>query len=105
MTCPDPADPAVPQFRDEATAGARSTSGASAGERRSGDLDNDGWLDIVQANGMVDDRSTGGFRGARDYWYVNHKLMRSGPEIHTYADMWGDLRGYASIPTRRAACT
>lgn len=59
-----------------------------------GDLDNDGWLDILQANGMIDDAFDRRFAQCRDYWYVNEKLMRSGPEIHTYADMWGDLRGY-----------
>jgi hypothetical protein len=32
-------------------------------------------------------------KGRTDYWYVNQKLMQSGPEIHTYADRWGDVRG------------
>ena len=59
-----------------------------------GDVNLDGWLDIVQANGMVDDRYDHRFAKPRSYWYVNEKLMRSGPGIHTYADMWGDLRGY-----------
>ena len=58
-----------------------------------GDLDNDGWVDIVQGNGMVDDRLDTRYEGCPDYWYVNQKLMQSGPEIHTYADQWGDLRG------------
>jgi hypothetical protein len=48
----------------------------------------------VQANGMVDDRTDRRFATCPSYWYVNEKLMRSGPEIHTYADMWGDLRGH-----------
>ena len=34
----------------------------------------------------------------KDYWYVNHKLMQSGPDIHTYADMWGDIRGRTLYP-------
>jgi Na+-translocating ferredoxin:NAD+ oxidoreductase RnfD subunit len=84
----------VPEFRDEAT------RRGALNEHRFGwggafcDLDHDGWLDIVQLNGMVDDTLDPKFERCRDYWYVNEKLMRSGPEIHTYADMWGDLRGY-----------
>ncbi len=93
MTSPDPRNPFVPRFHDEAT-----TRGA-LNERRFGwgaalgDLDLDGWLDIVQANGMVDDALDTRFARCPSYWYVNEKLMRSGPEIHTYADRWGDLRG------------
>jgi hypothetical protein len=66
-----------------------------------GDLANSGWLDIVQANGMVDDRLDRRYRGCPDYWYVNHKLMQSTREIHTYADMWGDLRGRCIYPNER----
>ena len=69
-----------------------------------GDLDNDGWVDIVQANGMLDDRMDPMGYERKDYWYVNHKLMQSGPEVHTYADMWGDIRGRTIYPNeaRRA---
>ena len=71
-----------------------------------GDLANSGWVDIVQANGMVDDRLDPSLRAAPtsraeecpDYWYVNHKLMQATSEIHTYADMWGDLRGRCIYP-------
>ena len=66
-----------------------------------GDLANSGWLDIVQANGMVDDRLDRRYDGCPDYWYVNHKLMQSTSEIHTYADMWGDIRGRCIYPNER----
>lgn len=63
-----------------------------------GDLNNDGWVDLVQGNGMVDDRLDPKGYARKDYWYVNHKLMQSGPDIHTYADMWGDIRGREIFP-------
>jgi enediyne biosynthesis protein E4 len=66
-----------------------------------GDLANRGWIDIVQANGMVDDRFDRIAPGCPDYWYVNHKLMQSTREIHTYADMWGDIRGRCIYPNER----
>jgi hypothetical protein len=88
----------TPRFRDEA-------SGRGAlNERRFGwgagvgDLQNDGWLDIVQANGMVDDRLDRRYERCPDYWYVNHKLMQAPRAIHVYADMWGDLRGRCIYP-------
>lgn len=92
-------DPFRPSFTDEAT------KRGALNERRfgwgaaAGDLNDDGWPDIVQANGMVDDRLDPLIKeGRKDYWYVNHKLMQSGPEIHTYVDMWGDLRGRTIYP-------
>jgi enediyne biosynthesis protein E4 len=66
-----------------------------------GDLANRGWTDIVQANGMVDDRLDKRYDGCPDYWYVNHKLMQSTSEMHTYADMWGDIRGRCIYPNER----
>ncbi|MBL7557039.1 MAG: VCBS repeat-containing protein [Bdellovibrionaceae bacterium] len=58
------------------------------------DFDNDGWVDIAQANGMVDDQFDKKFDTCKDYWYVNEKVARSAPYIHKYANNWGDLRGY-----------
>jgi hypothetical protein len=94
MTYPDPRQPGLPQFRDEATRRGALNERRFGWGAALGDLNNDGWLDIVQANGMVDDRIDKRFERCPSYWYVNEKLMRSGPEIHAYADMWGDLRGY-----------
>ncbi len=58
------------------------------------DFDNDGWVDLAQANGMVDDKIDKKFSECPDYWYVNEKVARSPPSIHRYANKWGDLRGY-----------
>ena len=58
------------------------------------DFDNDGWTDLGQANGMVDDKIDKKFKDCPDYWYVNEKVARSPPSIHRYANKWGDLRGY-----------
>jgi Na+-translocating ferredoxin:NAD+ oxidoreductase RnfD subunit len=84
----------VPEMRDEATLRGALNEHRFGWGGSLGDLNNDGWLDIVQLNGMVDDTLDKRFPECRNYWYVNEKLMRSGPDIHTYADMWGDLRGY-----------
>lgn len=59
-----------------------------------GDLNLDGWLDLVQTNGMVDDTPDRRFDQRRDYWYRAALVMRAGPEVHSYADRWADLRGY-----------
>lgn len=106
MVRPDPKDPFVPTFSDEATQRGMLNERRFGWGAAAGDLDLDGWDDLVQANGMVDARldpdlltpSREGFewpwnKGRTDYWYVNQKLMQSGPEIHTYADRWGDIRG------------
>jgi hypothetical protein len=90
-----------PRLRDEASArGALNEQrfGWGAGV---GDLANRGWVDIVQANGMVDDRLDNVYEGCPDYWYVNHKLMQATSDIHTYADMWGDIRGRCIYPNEK----
>ncbi|MDQ6685612.1 MAG: CRTAC1 family protein, partial [Pseudomonadota bacterium] len=63
-----------------------------------GDLDLDGRLDLVQANGMVDNAYDGGDNGKSkaecpDYWYWNDKIALTRPDVHGYADRWADLRG------------
>ncbi len=58
------------------------------------DFDNDGWVDLAQANGMVDDTYDKQFEDCPDYWYVNEKVARSQPSYHRFADKWGDIRGY-----------
>lgn len=61
------------------------------------DFNNDGLVDIAQANGMVDNiYDNEKFitnNECPDYWYINEKLARSPPEIHKYIDNWGDIRG------------
>jgi enediyne biosynthesis protein E4 len=70
-----------------------------------GDLDDDGLPDVVQGNGYLDDRfETGtGQPSARcpSFWYAHHKFAQSGPELHTYADQWADLRGFCIFPRER----
>jgi len=87
-----------PVFRDEASARGALNEDRFGWGAGTGDLQNDGWTDLVQANGMVDDRLDHRYDGCPDYWYVNHKLMQSPRAIHVYADMWGDLRGRCIYP-------
>jgi Na+-translocating ferredoxin:NAD+ oxidoreductase RnfD subunit len=63
-----------------------------------GDLDRDGHIDILQANGMVDNSYDGDAEGCPDYWYWNDKIALTGPNIHGYADRWADLRGRCIFP-------
>ncbi|MDY6802691.1 MAG: FG-GAP-like repeat-containing protein [Cyanobacteriota bacterium] len=86
-----------------------------------GDLDRDGKLDIVQANGMVDDsydrhlRSENMFKPnailpapqfseltsentCPDYWYWNAQIALTNPDVHGYADRWADLQGRCIFP-------
>jgi enediyne biosynthesis protein E4 len=86
-----------------------------------GDLDRDGRLDILQANGMVDnsyDQHLGlksqkvegkliqphYFKrdpldqGCPDFWYWNSQIALTSPDVHGYADRWADLRGRCIFP-------
>jgi hypothetical protein len=94
-------DPFRPSFSDEATSRGILNENRFGWGAAAGDLNNDGWLDVVQANGMVDDRLDPMYEKNKDYWYVNHKLMQAGPEIHTFADKWGDIRGRTIYPNEK----
>ena len=63
-----------------------------------GDLDRDGGLDIVQANGMVDNAYDPAQPGCPDYWYWNDKIALTHPDVHGMADRWADLRGRCIFP-------
>ena len=91
----------VPRLKDQAAARGALNERRFGWGAAIGDLGNRGWQDIIQANGMVDDRLDDLLPGCPDYWYVNHKLMQSTSEIHTYADMWGDIRGRCIYPNER----
>ncbi len=90
---PNKDDAFHPEIKDQATyAGALNEHrfGWGAG---AADFNNDGWMDIPQANGMVDDMYDKKFEKCPDYWYINEKIARSSPEIHRYINNWGDIRG------------
>lgn len=63
-----------------------------------GDIDLDGRLDLVQANGMVDDAYDKLSPGCPDYWYWNDKIALTRPDVHGFADRWADLRGRCIFP-------
>ena len=63
-----------------------------------GDIDRDGRVDILQANGMVDDSYDNEFEECPDYWYWNDKIALTSPDVHGYADRWADLRGRCIFP-------
>ncbi len=94
MNYSNPKNSFVPRFSDEATVRGTLNEGGFGWGAAMGDLNHDGWLDIIQANGMVDDTPDKRFPQPRQYWYAAEKVMRSGPDIHAYVDRWPDLRGY-----------
>jgi hypothetical protein len=63
-----------------------------------GDLDRDGRLDILQANGMVDNSYDPLYPECPDYWYWNDKVALTPPDVHGHADRWADLRGRCIFP-------
>jgi len=82
-----------PEIKDQATyAGALNENRFGWGGAAA-DFNNDGWTDLTQANGMVDDAYDKKFEKCPDYWYINEKIARSSPEIHKYINNWGDIRG------------
>lgn len=58
-----------------------------------GDMDRDGRLDILQANGMADDAYDKTQAVCPDYWYWNAQIALTHPDVHGYADRWADVRG------------
>jgi enediyne biosynthesis protein E4 len=84
----------VPEFRDEATGRGLLNEGGFGWGAAFGDLNLDGWQDVVQVNGMVDDSMDRRFTTARNYWYAAEKVMLAPPNVHSYVDSWPDLRGY-----------
>ena len=90
---PNKKDSFYPEIKDQATfAGALNENrfGWGAG---AADFNNDGWVDMAQANGMVDDMYDKKSEDCPDYWYINEKIARSSPDIHRYINNWGDIRG------------
>ena len=57
------------------------------------DLNLDGYLDIIQANGMVGDDWDKIYNKRSDYWYYQAQIAKTSPDIHSYADKWADIRG------------
>lgn len=85
-------------WRDEAVARNALNERRFGWGAAAGDLDRDGRLDIVQANGMVDNAYDALEPGCPDYWYWNDKIALTHPDVHGMADRWADLRGRCIFP-------
>ncbi len=85
-------------FRDEATRRNALNPRRFGWGAAMGDMDRDGLLDILHANGMVDDAYDRLYDQCEDYWYWNARIALTGPDIHGYADSWADLRGRCIFP-------
>ncbi len=93
-TYPNRKNSFIPEFHDEATGRGLLNEGGFGWGAAMGDLNLDGWLDVVQANGMADDSADRRFSKPRNYWYAAEKVMLAPPDVHSYVDRWPDLRGY-----------
>ena len=62
------------------------------------DINLDGRLDLLQANGMVDDSYDDLYDGCPDYWYWNEKVAMTGPDVHGNVSAYADLRGRCIFP-------
>jgi Na+-translocating ferredoxin:NAD+ oxidoreductase RnfD subunit len=94
---PNPKDKFYPIIKDQATYTGALNENRFGWGGAAADFNNDGWIDLAQANGMVDniyDRKPDQKNDeCPDFWYINEKIARSSPEIHKYVDNWGDIRG------------
>jgi Na+-translocating ferredoxin:NAD+ oxidoreductase RnfD subunit len=91
----------VDRWRDEAMARNALNEHRFGWGAAVGDVDRDGRLDILQANGMVDDAPDPMYSGCPDYWYWNDKIALTHPDVHGHADRWADLRGRCIFPSER----
>ncbi|OUR93691.1 hypothetical protein A9Q84_19705 [Halobacteriovorax marinus] len=82
-----------PKIIDNATAAGSLNENRFGWGASSTDFNNDGHVDLVQANGMVDNKFDKKDDSCPDYWYINEKIARSPPSIHRFINKWGDLRG------------
>src|SRR5437667_9300424 len=73
----------VPDFRDEATTRGVLNEGGFGWGAAMGDLNFDGWQELVQVNGMVDDSLDHRFPKPRNYWYAAEKVMLAPPSVHS----------------------